>query len=164
MIDREYAITMATYNRWMNAKLYDAAAALSDAERREDRGAYFKSLQGTLEHLLSADNVWLYRFTGRSIDTLPMNAVYQDYAALRAQRERVDEQLLAWAATLEPAWLAADFVYFSKAYNAYYVKPAWLLVAHLFNHQTHHRGQATTLLMQFGIDPGATDLPAAPGL
>jgi len=163
MIDRRYAITMAAYNHWMNTKLYDCAARLSDEQRRQDRGAYFKSLHGTLDHIISGDTMWMHRFTGRSIDDLSIAGRSDAFAGLRAHRESLDAEITAWAATLEPTWLAADFAYYSKAYAAHYTKPAWLLVSHFFNHQTHHRGQATTLLMQFGIDPGATDLPAMPG-
>jgi uncharacterized damage-inducible protein DinB len=163
MIDRAYAIMMASYNRWMNTRLYDCAAQLSDEQRKQDRGAYFQSLHGTLAHILNGDTMWIYRFTGRNIDNLSFSEGHCDFAAMRTRREALDEEILAWSATLEPQWLAADFAYFSKSYNAHYTKPAWLLVSHFFNHQTHHRGQATTLLMQFGIDPGATDLPVMPG-
>jgi uncharacterized damage-inducible protein DinB len=163
MIDRAYAITMAAYNQWMNAKLYECAARLGDEQRKRDRGAFFKSLHGTLDHIVSADMIWLYRFSGRSIEHFQLGERYSAFTELRAQREVLDAEISAWAAALEPQWLASDFAYFSKSYNAHYSKPAWLLVVHLFNHSTHHRGQATDLLMQMGIDPGSTDLPAMPG-
>lgn len=163
MIDRAYAHRMARYNRWMNGKLYDCAAQLSDAQRKEDRGAFFKSLHGTFNHLIYADQAWLNRFSGRSADGLtPPAPVHEDFAQMCAARAALDQEMLDWSQSLTAEWLAADFRYYSKAYEAWYTKPAWLLVTHLFNHQTHHRGQATTLLMQFGIDPGATDLPVLP--
>ena len=156
---------MARYNRWMNQRLYAAAAQLSDAQRREDRGAFFKSLHGTLAHLIWGDRVWLARFTGQSIEGMSPKAGLEDsFDALRARREALDAELLAWVDGLRPEWLAADFRYFSLALQAHFTRPAWTLVTHLFNHQTHHRGQVTTLLMQFGIDPGITDLPAEPEL
>lgn len=163
MIDRAYAITMAAYNQWMNAKLYDCAARLSDEQRKQDRGAFFKSLHGTLDHIVSADMIWLYRFSGRSIEHFQLGQRFDDFGEMRAQRESLDVEISAWAASLDGDWLKGDFAYFSKSYNAHYSKPAWLLVVHFFNHQTHHRGQASDLLMQMGIDPGATDLPAMPG-
>lgn len=163
MIDRDHACLMARYNQWMNLKLYDAAARLSDAQRKEDRGAFFKSIHGTLNHLLYGDLAWLCRFTGRSSDGLHPALGIDDFEALRARRIAVDEELLAWAGTLTPAWLAADFTYFSMAYAGSFTRPAWTLVVHLFNHETHHRGQVTTLLSQLGVDVGATDLPLLPG-
>ncbi|MDB5972156.1 MAG: damage-inducible protein DinB [Hydrocarboniphaga sp.] len=163
MIDRAYAITMARYNRWMNARLYACAERLSDEQRRQDRGAFFKSLHGTLDHLISGDTMWMYRFTGRSIENLTLGGRFDTFAEMRAHRESLDQEISAWAATVDSTWLASDFAYYSKAYDMHYTKPAWLLVTHFFNHQTHHRGQATTLLMQFGIDPEATDLPVMPG-
>lgn len=163
MIDREYALMMARYNHWMNTRLYQLAAGLSDAERKADRGAFFKSLQGTFEHLIYADTAWMARFAGRSIDGLfPAVSPFADFDALQTRRETLDLEILAWVETLTPEWLQADFTYYSKAYDAHFTRPAWQLVVHVFNHQTHHRGQATTLLMQMGIDPGATDLPVLP--
>ena len=163
MIDHDYLRLMLRYNRWMNRKLYDCAARLDETRRHRDLGAFFKSLHGTFEHLVYGDTAWLYRFTGRSIEHLrPDQALYPDFAALRAERERLDDALDAWGASVSAAWLAQDFTYYSPTYARHYTKPAWLLVTHLFNHQTHHRGQATTLLLQLGIDPGATDLPAVP--
>lgn len=154
---------MAAYNRWMNGKLYACAAQLSDAQRKEDRGAFFKSVHGTLNHLLYGDLAWLYRFTGRSLDGLdPAAGLYDDFERLQQRRLELDAELSDWAANLTPQWLAADFTYYSQAYAAHFTRPAWLLVVHLFNHETHHRGQITTLLSQLGVDVGATDLPVMP--
>ena len=160
MIDRAYALRLAAYNRWMNQNLYACAAQLTDEQRREDRGAFFKSLHGTFEHLVSTDTVWMNRFARR--ETGPAEPLDLDFDALRERRRALDEEIIGWAGSLETDWLASDFRYYSYAYAAHYSKPGWLLAAHLFNHQTHHRGQATTLLMQFGIDPGPTDLPMLP--
>lgn len=165
MITREHALLMADYNRWMNAKLYAAAAQLDDAQRKQDRGAFFKSIHGTLNHLLYADLAWYYRFTGQSLAGLDANAgLYDDFAALHSKRIVMDEELCAWAGSLTPEWLAADFTYYSQAYAGHFTRPAWSLVVHLFNHETHHRGQVTTLLTQLGLDVGATDLPLLPRL
>ena len=163
MIDATYCQLMADYNRWMNQSLYACAAQLSDAQRREDRGAYFKSVHGTLNHLLYGDLAWMYRFTGRPLDGLnPEDGLRGDFTQLQARRVALDAEIGTWAAGVDPAWLAADFSYLSMAYQQRYTRPAWALVTHFFNHQTHHRGQLTTLLMQFGIDPGVTDLPMLP--
>ncbi len=163
MIDPQYALLMARYNRWMNARLHLHAAVLSDAERKTDRGAFFKSLHGTFEHLMFADNIWMNRFTGRSLDgRSPAMLQFEDFDGMRARRIELDEEILQWAGTLSRDWLASDLRYYSQAYEHHYTRPAWLLVSHFFNHQTHHRGQLTTLLMQRGIDPGATDLSAMP--
>ncbi|GAC1629557.1 MAG: DinB family protein [Nevskia sp.] len=163
MIDREHARLMARYNQWMNAQVYDAAARLDDAQRREDRGAFFKSIHGTLAHLIDTDTAWLHGFTGRSLDGLSPNAaLHGDFEAMRARRAELDAELLAWAATITPDWLAADFTYYSQISARHFTRPAWVLVTHLFNHETHHRGQITTLLTQLGLDVGATDLPLLP--
>jgi uncharacterized damage-inducible protein DinB len=163
----EHARTLARYNRWMNDKLYAVATELTDEERKRDRGAFFKSIHGTFNHLLLADRVWMGRFTGvdlhgdwlgpggiRSLD----QELYSDFDELRRERQKMDENIEQWVATLTAEKLTATHRYVRKGVT--YEHPLWWTVAHLFNHQTHHRGQVTTLLMQAGHDPGVTDIIA----
>ena len=163
MITPEYARTMARYNRWMNGKLYGCAATLDDAARKADAGAFFKSIHGTLNHILLADRVWMGRFVG-PLFTPPSLAheLYADFGELRRERERTDGEIEAYAATLDDAKLCGILRYTSLSRPAPQEKPLALALAHFFNHQAHHRGQVTTLLMQRGIDPGVTDLIAMP--
>jgi uncharacterized damage-inducible protein DinB len=161
---------MARYNAWMNRKVYDAAASLSDEERRRDVGAFFHSLHGTLNHLVLTDRAWLVRFTKdpsllASLDgTTPEftgrldQELYADFAALRREREKTDADIARWVGTLTDDDLAAPIKYYSVAYERHYEHALWWAVSHFFNHQTHHRGQVTTLLVQLGRDPGTTDL------
>lgn len=163
MIDREYCSMLARYNRWMNERLYALCAELDDAERRRDLGAFFRSVHGTLNHLLWADLMWLSRFTGRPRPTTRIDEpVHEDFEALCRERVAVDREISEWAGTIDEAWLAAPFTWVSGADRSERTQPAWLLVVHFFQHQTHHRGQLTTLLMQLGRDPGVTDLPWMP--
>lgn len=160
---------LAEYNAWMNARLYAAAEALPPAELMADKGAFFGSLYGTLSHIVLGDTIWLKRFAShpashRALDPvrgLPMPAGFDersgDFAALRERRAMLDAVILAWAAELSQADLDQVLTYnnlnglpFSRRMDG--------LVLHFFNHQTHHRGQATTLLSQAGIDVGPTDL------
>jgi uncharacterized damage-inducible protein DinB len=163
----EHARVMARYNRWMNLELYAVAENLGDADRKKDRGAFFGSIHRTLNHLLLADRVWLGRFVGaelqdgelgpggiRSLD----QELYEDFAELRRERATTDDAMDAFVATLTQEKLAANLRYLR--HGAVNELPLWHAVAHLFNHQTHHRGQVTTLLMQAGHDPGVTDLVA----
>jgi len=150
---------MARYNRWMNGKLYDCCAALSDAQRKEDAGAFFKSIHGTLNHLLVADRVWMGRFTG--VAFVPQSLaqeLYGDFQELRAQRALTDERIIAWTNGLGQKDLEGTLAYTSIVNPAPRTVGMDLAVTHFFNHQTHHRGQLTTLLMQRGVDPGVTDL------
>jgi len=164
MMSPEWVNALARYNRWMNDKLYAHAATLSDEARKRDVGAFFKSIHGTLNHLLLADRIWLGRFKGvklpdefigpgiRSFD----QELYADFEELRRERTVTDDELSSWVAELTEERLAAPLVY-SRAGQKLEV-PLWWPVAQVFNHQTHHRGQVTTLLMQQGCDPGVTDL------
>jgi uncharacterized damage-inducible protein DinB len=165
MISTEYARTMAAYNRWMNGRLYDCCATLPDAERKRDAGAFFRSIHGTLNHLLLGDRIWLGRFMGKPFPVTSLDQeLCRDFAELRAEREAADEAITRWAAGLWEADLAADMTYTSIANPQPRRHPRWVGVAHFFAHQTHHRGQLTTLLSQRGIDPGATDLIWLPEL
>jgi uncharacterized damage-inducible protein DinB len=156
---------LARYNTWMNGRLYALAATLPDAERRVDRRAFFRSIHGTLNHLLYGDLAWLSRFTGRPSEMPPLGVdLYSDFADLRRRRDEVDTEIVAWAESLTPEWLQAPFTYTSKVDGKSRTLPAWILAVHLFNHQTHHRGQLTTLLSQAGVDPGVTDIPWMPAL
>jgi uncharacterized damage-inducible protein DinB len=164
---------LAGYNRWMNEKVYATAAELPDADRRRDLGAFFRSIHGTLNHLLLADRAWLWRFTrdpnvaesrDRAGTPIAMTGrldqeIYRDFDELRAERGRTDAHVLDWVETLDDARLAAPLAYRTSAGTAC-EHPSWWAVGHFFNHQTHHRGQATTLLVQLGRDPGVTDLAA----
>lgn len=163
----EVARAMARYNRWMNDKLYTAAESLSDSERKADRGAFFGSIHRTLNHLLLADRVWLGRFTGAALQEGEMGPggirsldqeLYEDFVELRRERTRTDDELDAFAATLTNEKLAGNLRYLRHGVVNDF--PLWHAVTHVFNHQTHHRGQVTTLLMQAGHDPGVTDLIA----
>ena len=165
MIDRAYVQRMARYNRWQNENLYGIADRLSVGERQCERGAFFGSIHKTLSHLLWGDQIWLNRFTDmpKPEGGIPESvALYGDWERLKSERAAFDRKILDWAATVEPAWLAADQTYFSVAIEREVTKPRWVLVTHMFNHQTHHRGQVHCLLTQAGGRPSDTDLPFMP--
>lgn len=154
-----HARRMARYNRWMNEKLYACCAQLTDAQRKEDVGAFFKSIHGTLNHLLLADRVWMGRFTGAPFAVRSLaQELYADFDELRAERARTDGEVVAWSERLRAEDLDGILEYTSIVSPAPRRIGIGLAVTHFFNHQTHHRGQVTALLMQRGIDPGVTDL------
>lgn len=154
---------MARYNQWMNSRLYELAATLSDELRKQDMGAFFKSMHATFNHLLLADKIWMGRFTGEPFAAKALNQeLYADFADLRAERERMDQRIVQWADAMTLADWQADLRFTPITQPVEKVMPMWLVVTHLFNHQTHHRGQITTLFSQLGIDPGVTDLPFMP--
>ena len=154
---------MAGYNGWMNEKLYGAAALLSDEERKRDLGAFFKSVHGTLGHILLGDQSWLQRFRGQPVTmTSPADEIYARFDELQAARWQMDGEIAHWAEGLTDELGSAPFRFWSVTYQKERVIPGWAAVAHMFNHQTHHRGQATTLLTQLGKDVGITDLPWMP--
>jgi uncharacterized damage-inducible protein DinB len=165
VFDGTYPLLMAEYNRWMNERLYAVCADLSDDVRRADRGAFFKSIHGTLDHILWGDRMWLPRFNGKAYAAGAVGEwLYGDFDELRAARAEMDREILAWARGVTPQWLAGEMTWTSRTYGFTQTQPRWVLVTQMFNHQTHHRGQVTTLLSQVGVDPGATDIQALPVL
>ncbi len=162
MITPAHVATMARYNAWQNRSLYTAADGLTDEARKQDRGAFFKSIHGTLCHLLFGDQIWLHRFAGTPVPkakTIAESAIaIPDWADLKIERVRFDEVINGWAQNLDAGWLEGDLTWRSTAYNRDFTKPKWLLVTHLFNHQTHHRGQVHAMLTAAGAKPDDTDL------
>ncbi len=166
------AVMMAAYNQWMNGKLYEAAGKLPAEELSKERGAFFGSILGTLNHLVVGDTIWLKRFAAHPskpvaldpVRDLPQPAalnqvLFTDLADLKARRDLLDSAIVGWAAALTDADLAHVLEYAnSKGIRGR--RRLASLVTHFFNHQAHHRGQATTLFSQAGIDVGVTDLLA----
>jgi uncharacterized damage-inducible protein DinB len=161
---KDYFVRMSRYNRWMNENLYAACATLPDSVRKEDRGAFFRSIHGILNHLLLADGTWMARFRG---EPNPYHALDQevcaDFDELRRAREALDAEIEAYVRSLEEADLSGLLTFrFMSAGGGERTEIVWRVLIHLFNHQTHHRGQLTTLLDQLGCDYHATDILAMP--
>ena len=161
LIAPAYAQLMARYNLWQNDSLFAAADTLDDAARRQDRGAFWGSIHATLAHVLWADLMWLSRFQNTAPPTAPFRepvALAPDWHDLKGQRQAMDARLTDWAEALSPDWLAGEVTWFSGAVQRQLTRPAALLVMHLFNHQTHHRGQVHAMLTAAGARPDDTDL------
>lgn len=169
-MDRSHFARLAAYNRWMNDKLLAAAQTLGEAAVRENRGAYFGSILGTLNHLAVADTLWLQRL-GRhpaafaSLEPIraltppqTLNQMLCDsLASLRPYRRTLDDAFEQLCVEFSEEQLNGPLDYQSTKGQPFRKRLSDVLL-HVFNHQTHHRGQITTLLSQQGVDPGATDL------
>jgi len=166
------AALMAHYNRWMNERMYEAAASLDAAALTAERGAFFGSILGTLNHIAVADTLWLHRFARHEAGFTTLGALSNfpqpssltqplapDLAGLRAYRQPLDALIERWVAELTPEHLAGSIRYSNMA-GVPSSRSFGALLQHFFNHQTHHRGQASTLLFQAGVDVGVTDLLA----
>jgi uncharacterized damage-inducible protein DinB len=150
---------MAGYNAWCNERIYDAAARLSDADYRADRGAFFKSVHGTLNHLLVADRIWMKRFTGEGEAPNRLDAIlFEDFGELRAARQKEDARIVAYVDGLSEADLAGRFRYRTITNPADVEQPLAPALIHFFNHQTHHRGQVHCMLTGFALDVPSLDV------
>jgi uncharacterized damage-inducible protein DinB len=161
----EVCRAFARYNRWMNGKVYAAAARLSDEERKRDRGAFFGSIHNVMNHILVGDRIWLGRLTGRvpepgdiGVDGIKAldQEIASDFDELRRERDRTDAGISAWAEAVTADGLSGTF--WMTRLGEPRELPVWWAATQMFNHETHHRGQITTLLFQAGQDPGSTDL------
>jgi uncharacterized damage-inducible protein DinB len=163
MITPGHVRAMAEYNRWQNENLYAAAEGLDDSARKAPRGAWFGSIHGTLNHILYGDQMWMSRFAGTpkpKASSIPDSVgMYEAWDDLKRERTAFDHVIIEWADRLDPEGLAGDLTWFSGAVGRELTKPRWLLITHMFNHQTHHRGQVHCMLTQAGVRPGSTDLP-----
>lgn len=165
MVDLRWVQMMARYNAWQNDSIYAAADKLDDTVRREDKGAFFKSIHGTLSHILWADKLWLARLTAQpaNFGTIPQSPMFvEDWETLKSERQKMDGEITAWAAEIQEDELGGDFVFFSHAQNAEIRTSRSLCITHVFNHQTHHRGQVHAMLTASGVKPNDTDLPFMP--
>jgi uncharacterized damage-inducible protein DinB len=172
MAIKQHLELLASYNAWMNAKVCEAAARLDARELVRDRGAFFGSVLGTLNHLVVGDTIWLQRFathpacgvTLREVADLPAPAsldqlLFADLQALTTHRVWLDAQISQWIAALTESDLD-QVLHYRNTRGIPADKRYASLILHFFNHQTHHRGQVSTLLHQAGEDIGVTDLLA----
>jgi uncharacterized damage-inducible protein DinB len=137
----------AGYNAWANRRLYEAAAALPEAAYREDRGAFFKSMHGTLNHLLATDRIWMQRFTGEGDAPDRLDAIlFEAFDDLRRAREAEDARITRYVDDLDDEMLAGVIYYRRVSTPEPQVQALAPAMAHWFNHQAHHRGQAHTIL------------------
>jgi uncharacterized damage-inducible protein DinB len=163
---------MAQYNQWMNTKLYEAALKLSTKELAKNRGAFFGSIIGTLNHIAVGDTIWLQRFAPLLPNHHELNVIralrppesldailFSTIDELYAYRQIVDNLFSELARSMTVAELELMLSY-SNTKGIASTKNVFSLLMHVFNHQTHHRGQVTTLLSQAGVDVGVTDLVA----
>ncbi|MEO7431669.1 MAG: DinB family protein [Dokdonella sp.] len=172
-MDRKSVVDLlASYNGWMNESVYAAARGLPTDELTADRGAFFGSILKTLNHLVIADTIWLKRFASHpagysALEPMLLMAMpdtadllrYSDLHSLSAQRSILDNLTTEWARSIKETDL--DYVMnYTNSRGEMSNRVFFGLVLHFFNHQTHHRGQITTLLSQAGVDVGVTDLLA----
>lgn len=165
MPSKEYALIMARYNLWQNENILTAASGLSVDERRQDRGAFFGSIERTLSHLFWADMLWLGRFTGSALlggSIAESVDLIGDWQAYCIERRVFDQRILHWAQEVRPDWFTGEITWVSGAIGRQITRPNAELVIQMFNHQTHHRGQIHAMLTAAGARPSDTDVPFMP--
>ncbi|SHG50458.1 DinB family protein [Bradyrhizobium erythrophlei] len=147
MTPAEHYRMFAHYNAWANSRLYETAARLSSEQYRADRGAFFKSVHGTLNHLLVTDRIWMHRFTGQGDAPNRLDAIlFETFDELRAAREAEDRRILGFVEGLDDRRIEGTIKYRRVSSPEEFEQALAPALAHWFNHQTHHRGQVHALL------------------
>ncbi len=150
---------LAHYNAWMNKNLYAHLGDMADEHRKQNMQLFFGSIHGTLNHLLLVDRLWLARLQG---ETYPIESLdqelYSEFAQLRLQRKKTDRKLAEHIEGLNEADLETPVTYTSATSGQQRSFTTPTVLMHVFNHQTHHRGQITAAMSQFGVEYGVTDL------
>ena len=156
---KQHFMMFAAYNQWANGRIYDAAADLDEEEFNRDVGAFFGSLMGTLNHLLAADRIWMKRFTGEGDAPTALDAIlHRALPNLRMAREAEDRRIIDWLGGLGDKALSGRFTYMTVSDMRTVSQRLAPALAHVFNHQTHHRGQAHMILTVLGRPSVPLDL------
>lgn len=156
---KQHFMMFAAYNDWANRRIYDAAGLMSEADFNRDVGVFFKSMMGTLNHLLAADRIWLKRFTGEGDAPAGLDAIlHADFASLRAARQAEDRRIVEWVGSLSDKALSGRFSYMTVTDMRTISQRLAPALDHFFNHQTHHRGQAHAVLTIIGQHSTLLDL------
>ena len=149
---------LARYNAWANRRLYDAVGRLPEEEFARPRRAFFGSICGTLNHILVGDRLWRARIEGHDAGISALDQIlHPDLEGLRRAREDEDARLIALADSLDAEALERELAYVSMEGEKGRVPVRWVLT-HVFNHQTHHRGQVHDMLSQTDVAPPPLDL------
>ncbi len=165
MIDAQYCQLMARYNAWQNDQLLGVLDEMSDEQIRHNRGAFFGSIFETLNHLLWGDTMWLSRFGFCPPADVPGSESVRycpDYPAYKSVRLAMDQQILDWSLAVSDQQIKGMLEWHSVMSGTNLQAPMWECIVHLFNHQTHHRGQVHAMLTQTGVKGPVTDIPFLP--
>lgn len=149
----------AAYNRWANEELYQAAGRLSQEAYNRNVGAFFGSMNGTLNHILVADRIWMKRFSKTGDHPDRLDAILEtEFQNLQNAREREDRRIIEWVDSLDDGALEKEFSYRTITNPMDITQRLGPAVSHFFNHQTHHRGQGHMILSVLGENPPSLDL------
>ena len=147
----QHFATLARYNLWATRKLYEHLDALPEHDYRCDAGLFFKSVHGTLNHLLLGEHqLWFRRFAEGVSPVLRLDEeIEPDRARLR---ERLLECAQRWLPSIE-SWHEARFngvLTYTSTQGVAMALPFAATLVHVFNHGTHHRGQITAAVTAMG--------------
>ena len=157
-MDKDYFEKLAHYNKWANDKLYEAVSNLSQAEFEQDCDVHFKSVQGTLNHILVGDLAWLGRLESKPRTDLTLDAIlHEDFQSLLTARQELDTHIIDFCESVSEEFLDSILSYQSITAGAYEVEVK-MVMGHVFNHQTHHRGHVHACLTRLGKSAPDLDL------
>ncbi len=156
--DRNHYRRLADYNEGANERVYERCTRLSDEERKRDHGAFFDSIHGTLNHILIGDRIWMARFSGQSVPSTGLDEIlYVEFDQLWKERRQMDQRISAFVGDLDQTFLEQTISYVNNEGHRY-DDSVRLLLPHMFNHQTHHRGQVHDMICRMDVEPPVLDM------
>lgn len=159
-MDTSYFLMLARYNQWANRCLYEVCGQLGEEEYFKPRPSFFGSIHATLNHILVADRIWKSRIHGISSGIQALDQIlYPHFSELKQAREKEDAEILAWVSKGIKERLP-NLLHYKNMKGEERATPLSVVLGHLFNHQTHHRGQVHGLLSQTKLVPPVLDLVA----
>lgn len=161
MIGRDYCVMMARYNAWQNTQLHDCLKGLDLGELKQDRGGFFGGILETLSHIAWADLLWMARLDqgpGPSVPAQEHTTLFASLGEWNAERFRLDGRIRAWTQSVTHVDLAGTLCWESQDLKGTVTRPVTQCVVHMFNHQTHHRGQIHGMLTGMGMAAPVSDL------
>ena len=165
MITPQFCEQMAHYNSWQNRNIHSSLSACSHQVLTTDRGVYFGSILGTLNHLIWGDQIWMSRFDngeGPRVSVDQSSKLTKTFGDWNEEREKLDRRIMTWVCDLTQVKLEEQLTWFSRVYQKEISIPKSLAIVHMFNHQTHHRGQIHAMVTSIGIETMPTDIIAMP--
>ena len=150
----DHVRAMALNNAWSNHRLYDACAGLSDADLKAKRTSFFPSIHLTLNHNLEVDRRYLDRLDGRDV---PVESDHEllDFTQLAEAQRAEDRRLIAYCDRLDVKTIDGEVPI--RREDGIWMNRVADVLAHLFVHQIHHRGQVHAMLAGTAVPPPQLD-------
>ncbi len=150
---RDYFVDLARYHAWANEAMFRELDKLSEEQRRQDCGLFFRNIHHTVDHLLLVNRVWMGRLTGQPVVPDFKTVQIEDWEALKQGLRENLAAMAGWLSQQGESWFAQN-IDFTASNGKMNTLPAVSMLTHMLTHFNHHRGQVSAAITQMdGIAP-----------